>query len=195
MTIRYSTVRNFAIVLLLAAVCGLVYVHFFRPQEPKLVTAPPPEFARLSALIDAHIDTIFSPLDGQVAPIPHQELRMLRGYFADGRTKASAHAQPMFQTAIQLCDTLLPAIQERERSSASLADTRSKPFTVSRYRSTSGKPRKRSVHSSSQMLSGDGRTTANPIVRGSSVCIRDYAHKNASSYLVLKTPWRWQTAR
>ncbi len=132
MTIRYSTLRNVTVVLLLAAVCALAYLYFF---HPKVVTVavpapPPPEFARLSALVDAHIDTIFSPLDAQVPPIPHQELRMLRERFADGRVKTSVRAQPMYRTATQVCDALLSAIQERERASVSLADTRSKPYGV-----------------------------------------------------------------
>jgi hypothetical protein len=133
MTIRASTVRNFGILVLLGAVCALVYLHFFRPEKPaRVVEVPPiqPAFQRLSALIDAHIGNIFSPLDGQVPPIPHQELRVLRENFADSLSKESARAQPIYQTAVQLCDALLLAIQERERALASLADTRSKAYGV-----------------------------------------------------------------
>ena len=138
MTPSGKKVRSFGVLLLLAAVCAFLYVHFLRPAKPppvvtmRVPTPPPvqPAFARLSALVDAHIDSIFSPLDGQVPPIPHQELRGLRGDFADSLRTASAKAQPMHQTAIQLCDALLLATQERERASLSLADARSKPYSV-----------------------------------------------------------------
>jgi len=36
----------------------------------------------------------------------------------------------MYKTAVDLCDALMLAIQERERESASLADTRSKAYSV-----------------------------------------------------------------
>ena len=144
MTIHFSTLRNLAIVLLLSAVCALGYVHFFGLGKftfverfygvpyPVVVDGRPiePEFQRLSALIDAHIETIFSPLDGKVPPIPHEDLRTLRESFADAVPKAAVRAQSMCQTAVQLCDALLGAIQERERASVSLADTRSKAYGV-----------------------------------------------------------------
>src|ERR1041385_6419795 len=141
MMIRASTLRNLLIVVLLAALFALAYVHFFRPQSPQNVVEVPipvpievrqiePAFQKLSALIDAHIDSIFSPLDGQVPPLPHQELHILRENFADSLSKASSNAQPMYKTAVDLCDALMLAIQERERESASLADTRSKAYSV-----------------------------------------------------------------
>lgn len=131
MIIRYTTLRNLGVVVVLAAFCALLYVHFFRPRlvgVPYPVAVAEPELARLSTLVDNYIDAIFSPLDGKVPPIPHQELQMLRERFADSLPKVSPAGQPMYQTAVQLCDGLLAAIQERERSSVSLADTRSKPY-------------------------------------------------------------------
>lgn len=130
MTLRFSTLRNFVIVLLLAVVSAFAYVQFFRPEEPTRMLRVEPAFRRLSALIDAHIEAIFSPLDGPMPPIPHQELRTLREGFADSLPKAPASAQPIYQTAVQLCDALLVAISERERAALSLADTRSKAYGV-----------------------------------------------------------------
>ena len=117
--------------LVLAALSALLYLRYFHPPEATHVGArQEPRITRLSALIDAHINNIFSPLDGQIPPIPHQELRVLREDFADALSKVPLQERFLYQTAIQLCDELLAAIQERERELASLADTRSKAYSV-----------------------------------------------------------------
>ena len=127
MTIERSTIRNFLVILVAAAVAAVLLLRF-RPDVNSQVPPPrvQPSFQRLSALIDAHIESIFSPLDGRIPPIPDQELRALREDFADGMSKDTPQAQQMHRTAVQLCDALLVAVQERERAATGLADTRSK---------------------------------------------------------------------
>ena len=117
--------RKFLLIIVFAALCAFLYVHF-RPVQPTKENA----IARLSRLVDSHIDSIFSPLEGAAPPTPHHEIRQLRGLLADASLTATRPDQPNYNAAVQLCDTLLNAIQERERANLSLADTRSKAYAV-----------------------------------------------------------------
>lgn len=143
MTIQYKTLWKTAATLILGAMAAFAYVRYFAkpgPEPAALFAAggtsaesgnqPPPEFARLSVLIDGYIDAVFSPLEAGMPPTPQHELRMLREHFADSVGKVSGRAQPMYQTAIQLTDALFAAIKERETSAASLSDMRSKAYGV-----------------------------------------------------------------
>ncbi len=128
MTVNYAFLRKFGAVLILAALSALLYLRLPSPHHHEYL---PSEFGKLSALVNTRSDAIFAPLDGNDSPMPPQELRTLRASFSEGRGVASANAQAMYSTAVELCDSLLRAIQERERVWISLADTRSKPFGVS----------------------------------------------------------------
>ena len=138
----WDSVRAFAKLLALAAFCALLYLKFFNRVEAtkpavekeKIVIiehSPPPrepEIERLSAFVDRYINAIFSPLEGNVTPIPYQELSMLRENMADANVNAAGARKEMLQTGIGLCDTLLAAIKEREKAELSLADTRAKAY-------------------------------------------------------------------
>jgi len=123
--------RKFLLIISFAALCAFLYVHF-RPVPPAKIAQPTKDtaIARLSTLVDSHIDSIFSPLEGSAPPTPHHELRQLRGLLADASHAAVRGEQATYNAAVQLCDTLIAAIQERERANLSLADTRSKAYAV-----------------------------------------------------------------
>jgi|GEM_PF-1991507 len=128
--------RDFGILVLLLAIGAFIYWKYFKPEPPKptpesALAATPAAIRRLSTLADKHIDSIFSPLDDKAALMPHQELRKLRENLADDATKASPEERPLYQTAIQLCDSLLKAVKERESSSSSLAALHSTPHSTS----------------------------------------------------------------
>lgn len=150
MRITYGTIWKLAAVVALAAICALFYLKFLRPDHapnaegvaqpaPNLIEllkpkAPAPtvdpDFATLSALVDAHSDAIFSPLSGQGPSLPKPEVTALRSKFTAIIKTAPPRGQTAYQSAIQLCDALLLGMEERERSVASLADTRAKPHAA-----------------------------------------------------------------
>jgi len=119
-------------ILIVSAACALTYVKFFRadepPPEPPAVAKETP-VAKLSRVVDTQITQVFSALDGKAAPAPVHQLRQLRASLADARPKARDE-QAMYRTAIELCDTLVDAMRERERCNLSLRDTRSKPYAT-----------------------------------------------------------------
>lgn len=126
--------RNFIFFLLSIAAAGFLYWKYFRPQPPPPPAEKPAKQAvisRLSTFVDSHIDAIFSPLEGVVPPVPHQELRKLRENLIDTAKLATPAEKPMYDTAVGLCDTLLAAVKEREKAALSLADSRSKPVALS----------------------------------------------------------------
>jgi hypothetical protein len=122
-------VKRMALVAGAAALCALIYLRYM-PPIPAQKPVQHPEILRLSTLVDGHINSIFSPLDGKVPPIPHQELRTLRESFADALNKSTGEEKALYKTAIDLSDVLLAAIRERETAAVSLGDTRSKPYSV-----------------------------------------------------------------
>lgn len=132
--------RNFIFLLLSIAAVGFLYWKYFRPGPPAAPPKPPPAkeqppkqavISRLSTFVDSHIDAIFSPLEGVVPPVPHHELRKLRENLIDTTKLATPAEKPMYDTAVNLCDTLLAAVKERERAALNLADSRSKPVALS----------------------------------------------------------------
>jgi hypothetical protein len=126
--------RRFAALFVLAALCALLYFKFLRSPEPSKpvatsVTPAPPQIAALCEMVNQHIDSIFSSIETDARAIPEHEFRTLRESFADFRSKAPLGAQAMYETAVQLCDTLLFAIQERERTALRFTDIRLKADT------------------------------------------------------------------
>jgi hypothetical protein len=133
----FGFAKRLSLAIAAAALCALLYLRL-APSQPVLPTPPvteagirlQPSILRLSALVDKHIDQIFSPLEAKIPPLPQQELRMLREAFADGARAGLPEERPVYTTAFQLCDRLLSAIQEREQAALTLADSRAKPFSV-----------------------------------------------------------------
>jgi hypothetical protein len=122
--------RKTAFVLIAAALTALI-IRACRP-EPVEEERRIPAIVSLSALVDKHVDAIFSPLDNPttrpenrvVLPSRH-ELRQLREFFADELPKATPSTGPLYQTAISLCDTLMATIDRRTEFTLRLDATRS----------------------------------------------------------------------
>jgi hypothetical protein len=129
------------LILTLSALSALVYVNFIKPgdtpPEPPPVAKETP-ITSLSRFVDLHIGKIFSQLDGNASQGESHELRQLRASIGDQQARARAAEQPMYLTAIALCDTLMEAVREREKVNLSLMDTRSKPYSSG----TAGDPTK-----------------------------------------------------
>lgn len=114
--------------LLLTVAAGLalgygLHVHFAPPKVPT-------PFERLSTRVEGDINNIFSPLEGEGAPMPTQDLRTLRETFQDGISTAPRNQRPMYGAAVMICDQLLESIQEREKFLIRLKDNRSKPSSA-----------------------------------------------------------------
>ncbi len=122
------------LLLILSALCALVYVNFIRPEdvvEAPLIASKDPAVIKVSAFVDVHLGRIFSKIDGRPNHDELHEIRQLRATIADRKAKASAQEQSPYATAITLCDTLAEAVQERDQCNRSLMDTRSKPYHTS----------------------------------------------------------------
>lgn len=125
--------RFFRVLFTVAAGLAIGYsLHvYFKPPPPAatpiMPASLPPVFERLSARVEGDINTIFSPLEGSDAPMPTQDLRKLRENFQDGLDRVSINQRAMYEAAVNLCDSLLRAVNEREKSMIRLLDSRSKP--------------------------------------------------------------------
>ena len=137
MKISFATLWKLAALLALAAICALLYLKFLRPTDVSESKAPKsaaaevdPNFARLSSWIEALGDGLFSPLEGKAPQPPPRDLIALRQEIVNTLRRSPSRGQPAYQTATELCDALLLAMQGREHFAASLAETRAKPHAT-----------------------------------------------------------------
>lgn len=131
--------RKFLIVVMLVALAVGLHVRYngwVMPKWPwaKSIKDQPPTkenaIAHLSSMVDEHINSIFAPLDGAMPPMSVHSLSKLRALLADGAAGTTGTEQLKYKTAVQLCDTLLSAIKERESCNVRLASSRTKPFAA-----------------------------------------------------------------
>jgi hypothetical protein len=109
----------------LAAAVYLAWGFYFARPEPNH------PILRLSLFVDDHVDEILGPLplgteELVAAPSHTHGLRLLRENIRDLATTASPAESLRYATAVQLCDELLRASEERERHLVRLNDTRAK---------------------------------------------------------------------
>src|SRR5690606_31853944 len=129
--------RKFLMILWCAAFGGAAayyWKHYHKPQtvpvsESVEVRVQNP-IVRLSLLVESHIGTIFSPLEGVAPPLSDHEIRQLRAQLVDAHRSASEKEKMTYRIAAEICDTLVAAMREREKANLSLADTRSKPYAA-----------------------------------------------------------------
>ena len=95
-----------------------------KPSPSESAAATGTSLSQLEAVTGEQAEKIFAPLDRKSPSVSRVELQSLRNRFA-----ASASAPN--RIALQLCDTLLLGLQEREQALRSLSETRAKPHAVS----------------------------------------------------------------
>lgn len=96
--------------------------------------------ARLSLFVDEHVDSILGPLPyadpGIIASPNHtHHLRVLRENIRDFQTISPAEESLRYSTAVQLCDALIAASEQRDLHLARINDARakSKPSPLADY--------------------------------------------------------------
>ena len=119
-----------AIVILLAVA---IYGAFRQPnltyiQNTTVVQSELP-IRRLSGFVDAHADKIFSPLSDSQTVIPTQEIRAIREALIDLVTTSKEKEKRLYLEGVNLCESLLKAIESREAHNRRLADTLAKKPT------------------------------------------------------------------
>ena len=115
----------------------LIFTSCDRSQPP----ATQPLASGLFSLVDTNIDSIFSPLDTRIPPLPRGDLRALEEEFRDGILKAPASDRPVYELAIDACHALSVAMDEREKQLARLNDSRGKPHNAALGHSMSKDPK------------------------------------------------------
>jgi hypothetical protein len=122
---------------ILACVCslivGLASSISAKPPPKKGAKHPPPQqqpppppaigsraaSVELGDFLGAHLDKILAPLDQGVG-LPRHEVMQLRESFTDRGTKAPSNERPAYEAAINVCAAVSQAMDEREKTIASL---------------------------------------------------------------------------
>ncbi len=120
-----SSVKRLLILGLLIAGGYFGWQHYFATSEQEH------PIVRLSLFVDEHVDQILGPLPLEVegsiaAPSQTHHLRILRENIRDMQTVAPTAETLRHATAVQLCDELLTASEERDKHIARINDTRAK---------------------------------------------------------------------
>lgn len=115
--------RSIVLLFLLAALGAAAY--WWLDQEI------PSPVAKLSSLVDEHVDELLGPLPPisaipSSATSPTHDLRSLREDILDQQKQAPPGQRQKFQIATELCGLLIAAAESRDQHIARLADTRAK---------------------------------------------------------------------
>jgi hypothetical protein len=88
-------------------------------QQPKPPLGSRAPSAELGDFMNAHLDKILAPIDQPVG-LRRNEVMQLQQSFIDRGVKAATNEKPAYEAAINVCAAISQAIDEREKSIASL---------------------------------------------------------------------------
>ena len=84
-------------------------------RKKEVISAEVAPSVELSKFISKHLDKILGPLEPKVK-LPRREVSQLRASFHDRLKKGPDAQQPQMKAAIDVCDALLQAMDERDKA-------------------------------------------------------------------------------